>query len=326
MSLFDKVKNLFTEEIEEEPIIKKEVRHIELEAPKKVEKTKFDEEIEEKKEEKREDKFVFFSDDDFKDLEKTNYSDDEEFEKPSYYRKKEEVPERPVYQRRELNTTYSRKKEPTVTKVEVREDKKFKPSLIISPVYGVLDKNYSKEEIVHKNKVAYKNPESLSVDDIRNKAYGTLEDELKDALLGKREEVSLKEINDIDIFEELDKCDEEVTENSKTMDKDIDKDIIDVDDLFDSLDNKKEEILDELDTKKEEILDELDNKKDYIIINDDEETEEDESLNLKKEIEKQKKKLAEINDILDDDKDEDDLNESELFDLIDSIYEKKDDE
>ena len=176
---------------------------------------------------------------------------------------------------------------------------------------------------MHKSKVTYKNPETLSVDDIRNKAYGTLEDELKDALLGKREEVSLKEINDIDIFEELDKYDEEVPE------KEIDKDVIDVDDLFDSLDNKKEEILDELDNKKEEILGELDNKKDDIIINDEDDiSDDDESIDLKKEIENQKKKLAEINDILDsdNDKDTDDLNESELFDLIDSIYEKKDDE
>ena len=108
MSLFDKVKNLFTEEIEEEPIIKKEVRHIEVEAPKRVEKPKFEEKIEEKPlEEKREDKFVFFSDDDFKDLEKTNYNDNNDFEKPSYYRKKEEVREKPVYQRREANRDFN---------------------------------------------------------------------------------------------------------------------------------------------------------------------------------------------------------------------------
>ena len=36
---------------------------------------------------------------------------------------------------------------------KVVEDRKvFRPSPIISPVYGVLDKNYRKEEIVDKNK------------------------------------------------------------------------------------------------------------------------------------------------------------------------------
>mgnify|MGYP000275999751 CR=1 FL=1 len=53
---------------------------------------------------------------------------------------------------------------------------------------------------------------------------------------------------------------------------------------------------------------------------------------LKKLTLQQKKKLAEINDLMDENekvtknKDDDNLDESELFNLIDSMYEKKDDE
>lgn len=54
----------------------------------------------------------------------------------------------------------------------------FKPSPIISPIYGVLDKNYKKEDVVSKKEVRLTSSYSrrdLNVDDIRNKAYGTKE-------------------------------------------------------------------------------------------------------------------------------------------------------
>ena len=60
-----------------------------------------------------------------------------------------------------------------------QEKKIFRPSPIISPIYGVLDKNYKKEEIVNKKEVRLTSSyakESLSVDDVRNKAYGTVEE------------------------------------------------------------------------------------------------------------------------------------------------------
>ena len=36
------------------------------------------------------------------------------------------------------------------------EEKKFKPTPIISPVYGILDKNYHKEDIVNKKNTEFK--------------------------------------------------------------------------------------------------------------------------------------------------------------------------
>ena len=314
MKLFDKVKNLFTEEVEEEPVVKKEVRHVEVTPPTRVER---EPEIVEEKEEKKEEKFVFFSDDDFKDLERPKPKKEE----PKPEKKEEPKPYRGA----------------AFTQI-VEEKKPFKPSPIISPVYGVLDKNYSKDEVVTKKvtrSYSYDN-KKLSVDDIRNKAYGTVEDDIKDELLGNIQFEKKEEpiINDIDIFQELEKY-EELDKLEKKVNDNKDGNI---DDLFDELDNKKVEILDELDNKKDEILDELSTKKDDIIVNDNDL--DDETLELSKQLETQRRKLDELNDFIEDNEEEpeeldfeieekksdDELNESELFDLIDSMYEKKDDE
>ena len=59
----------------------------------------------------------------------------------------------------------------------------FKPSPIISPIYGILDKNYKKEEIVTRKEVRLSSSysrEKLNVDEVRNKAYGKLEDEIEE--------------------------------------------------------------------------------------------------------------------------------------------------
>jgi len=60
---------------------------------------------------------------------------------------------------------------------ERKEDKPyFKPSPIISPIYGILDKNYKKEDVVQKKEIRLTtgfSRSNVSVDDIRNKAYGS---------------------------------------------------------------------------------------------------------------------------------------------------------
>lgn len=353
MGLFDKVKNLFTEEYVEEEVkpVRKEKRYVEPIVEKKEEsvitpsKPIIKDEIKSDPIPTKEDKFVFFSDDDFKDLEKP---------KTEYPKKVEKKAEKPLAYKGAIPQT---KPEPK---------REFKPSPIISPVYGVLDKNYKKEEIISKKVPSriYKNA-TVTVDDVRNKAYGTLEDDLKDDLLGRAllEEKEEQLETDINIFEELEKYElEEPTEE-------VSESPSDVNEIFGKLDNKKEEILDELDNKKEEILDEIDTKKTSLnLLTDDFEIDEkkefkeeetsdeyltksfleedelsdsaDETEDLALKLEEQKKKLQEINDLMDENekvtktKDkkskteevEDDLDESELFNLIDSMYEKKDDE
>lgn len=61
-------------------------------------------------------------------------------------------------------------------------ERTFKPSPVISPVYGVLDKNYTKEEIRQRNEYVRHNPSDMNVDSVRRKAFGTLEDELENTL------------------------------------------------------------------------------------------------------------------------------------------------
>lgn len=66
---------------------------------------------------------------------------------------------------------------------ERKEDRThFKPSPIISPIYGILDKNYKKEDVVSKREVRLTSSyarENLSVDDVRRKAYGNTNEENK---------------------------------------------------------------------------------------------------------------------------------------------------
>lgn len=57
----------------------------------------------------------------------------------------------------------------------------FKPSPIISPIYGILDKNYRKEDVPVKKEVHLTSSYArgnISVDDVRKKAYGNLRDDL----------------------------------------------------------------------------------------------------------------------------------------------------
>lgn len=179
MGLMDKLRDMFTEEVEEpvEEPIKKEVIQVEIPAPKKHEEP---EEIEEEPKKIEKPSPIFFDDTDFAGLEPPKPKPKETKKISSYYEKpkKEEKKEEP---------------------------KKFKPTPIISPIYGVLDKNYHKEDIKTKNNsenTTYYNHKEVSIDDIRKKAYGTLEDELEITLFGEPEKVEEKEQN-IDMFDEL---------------------------------------------------------------------------------------------------------------------------
>lgn len=192
MGILDKIKNMFTEEVEEEvkvEQIKKDVVKESVESPKikEEELTDFKFEVEENIS-----KPVFFDDNDFRDL---NLE-----EKP-----REKIEEKP----KEKEIYGSKIQEPVI------EKKIFKPTPIISPVYGVLNKNYHKEDIVSRTDVKLEKDTSISsIDAIRNKAYGTLEDELENTLFGSnsilfkkdneeaKQELEVKEVSD-DILTDL---------------------------------------------------------------------------------------------------------------------------
>lgn len=170
---FAKIRDYFTEEADE-PEVKKEVIQVPIPAP-------------EQKEEKPEPLF-----EEAKVDQKTGpiYFDDKDFEDLPI-----SLPPKP------------KKKEIYIEPKKEEKKSYFRPSPIISPVYGVLDKNYYKEDISEKRPVratTYDTNKTLTIDDVRNKAYGTLEDDLVNNLINldmpKNDEAI---INEGDIFEEM---------------------------------------------------------------------------------------------------------------------------
>jgi hypothetical protein len=313
MGILDKVKNLFTEEYEEEVPIKKEVKHVEItpprrETPREVINTqsaqpqpvasetsmKRVEPISDSTALNREEKFkfpVYFDDEDFEDLPKKEIPKKVEI-------KKEEPP----------------KVEPYKAAKMVEEKRNFKPSPIISPVYGVLDKNYKKEDIVTgKERVVrtQRKTEPLNIDEVRKKAFGTLEDDLESTLISsnqeffKEKEKELPE-SEIDIFKELEEADLSRSKRNS--------------DLFEQ--NEEEQAVDltvELELQKQKI-DEIDA---YIKQNT---VKKESEFDLPKQVENTRKEdLFKQMDkqVLVEDKKED-LENGDLFDLIDSMYEKRD--
>ena len=203
MGVFDKLKNVFFEEeyVEvEEPVKKPKkqkntvAKKVDLpEMPKiKEEKTEREKEIEEevverveKKEselvtKKKEQEFKFPMGFDLEDFEVDDYKSNEP--------KEEFKPVEPVKQTTYSDSAYTN----TVKHEEIKSDytpaglyeggeykkeqKIFRPTPIISPIYGILDKNYKKDEIVQKKEVRLTSASSKKVDldSVREKAYGDL--------------------------------------------------------------------------------------------------------------------------------------------------------
>lgn len=229
MGLFDKFKNIFTEEIEEDEV-KKEVRQVEIVAPKELEETK--EVVVEQ--EKPEEKFVF-----------PVYFDDKDFEELAPKKEvevKKELPKKEIYGGAKPK--------------EVKVEKKFKPSPVISPVYGILDKNYSKNDIVDKNSTSRseyrKSHQNVTLEDVRRRAFGTLEDELENSLFNDDPiymEKEIEEKDEPDLFEEIN-----VNVSIKTVEDKIIDDYKNVDNIEDDFeDNMTLEVLNSLPSEEDDL-------------------------------------------------------------------------
>ncbi|MBQ6285326.1 MAG: hypothetical protein IJK67_03335 [Bacilli bacterium] len=204
MGVFSKLKNIFyDEEVIEEP--EAELKKVDREIKSEVEKPKIEEikvikpePVEDIKEEIPEKKLEdTFSDRDlFRNERKFNFTelDDEEEVFPS--------------RRNVLNTENKSKPDTTfdAPSVQLEQPRVFKPSPIISPIYGILDKDYKKEEVVSKQPEPVKEIETPArdYDSVRRKAYGTLEDELEDTLN------SMNKITPETISKEVKKIDDDI--------------------------------------------------------------------------------------------------------------------
>lgn len=192
MGLFDKLKNVFIEEeeVESEP----------EEKPNKQEKLE-----EEKIEPIKED---IVSDRDLIDTNQ-NFKFPIIFEEEDF--KEEKKKSRSINVLERENTKYE-----TEIKRDIKSQKKtFKPSPVISPVYGVLDKNYTKDEISSKNGLLSDYSDKVDIDSVINKAYGnTTTREEKNKEKNTDEIINLfSEENTEEIGYELDEIDTKATDD-----------------------------------------------------------------------------------------------------------------
>ncbi len=302
MGLFNKLKNALFEEEEieldsstekvvikdEEPIEKKEEPK-KVDLPLETEKSLF----------KAENTFNFpdFDEDEFV----SNY--EPPFEPPKETRISRKVePEKPkaenIYSEKTIKITQDkptskRKRERDKKSIKDQPTKKmFKPSPVISPVYGVLDKNYTKEDIISAEKTSIAK-KMVDVDIARKKAFGALTP-------GSLEEDIEKTLNKpVETF---------YNENSKSIDELLNDSIDDTIDInYDEIIENKDSFEDTLtDYNSADFSNELENELEKV-----------EDFELEEELlEKNKNSKDNLEDTL----------ESDLFDLIDSMYDSREEE
>lgn len=158
---------------------------------------------------------------------------------------------------------------------ELVEKKKFKPSPIISPVYGVLNQDYRPEDVKNRGEET----PILNVDEVRKKAF-----EPEVLITESKSEVIDEPV--VTFFEEK----EEKTSNFEDMKS--------IDELLESASDEEITLEDELEISSGNNLDAI-----------------NEELNNYKEVEEEIKT----------DKESDDTLENDLFELIDSMYETRED-
>lgn len=239
MKLFEKIRNiLFDEEEVELPVIKKEEKR-DYEPPKPRE------DYQEPKKEARGAEEEINERELFEAKQTFNFPAFLDEEKP----KEKEEDLRRTRNLNILDYDSRRKREKPVVKVAEEEPRKqFKPTPVISPVYGIVDDHGNKTLEITRDEIV-KRPSrvnnSVVVEEVRNKAFGTLEDQIfstldkpsEDFYEAKEDTKPIEEllINDLD-EEEQKEYDDIVTESRVKNNKDR-LDLLD--EIEDELDNMK---------------------------------------------------------------------------------------
>ena len=287
MGLFDKVKGiLFDEEEVEIPEIKKEskknIEHIKEENP--IKEIKIPKDDFSDKEYKSESTFTFPID--FDDEEPINIREE--------IKPVNEIKENNIIDRVEEEKTASRDYKDFLNSKS--EKKRFTPTPIISPVYGVLDQNYKKEDVIVKNEVLRNNGEP-TLEMVRKKAFGSLEDDLEQNLT-KTKEIKITEEVKVKKEKKVTKKDkvEDPVDKLKTIGELIEEDShsLEIPEI-----NSINEGESEYNSGSDDKVDEVPTKTVDDILNDEENT------------------VVDSNDAEIDDE------EADLFSLIDSMYEEK---
>ena len=214
MKLLDKIKDLFMDEVSEDDEIELEEENKEdyKEPPRDVLPKVMRDTIK-KEEEKIELKVKpeeFVKKEEKKEIIEENVVPQRRFNFPLDF--EDELPrERNVRQNSNINVLkVEKEKERKVSelypkKEEVKEKPKFKATPVISPVYGILDKNYHKDEVKEKTEeVVMKRPsKKVDFETVRKKAFGNLADDIKDNLMCENCEL-YKEVKKISSLKEDD--------------------------------------------------------------------------------------------------------------------------
>lgn len=262
MSFFDKLKNVLfedEEEVSEETSPKEEVKTDEVRFSSKPKETK---DLEPPKEEAKETTvFQSFDEEEFDRIAAINKNRLLERDRKAREEKERQEREQEISRKEAINSSrenYRRYEELRYGKsstkdtteyhktsevqqniynkplVSKEEPKKFRPSPVISPVYGVLGENYKKEDILPRASSEGTLPKIMDVDNVRKKAFGILE----------------QNMDTNEVFQDF-KGDSEIP--LEKIDENLDEDImgktikIDVDDVKNELDKKED--IDSSDTK-----------------------------------------------------------------------------
>ncbi len=143
------------------------------------------------------------------------------------YYPKEEIKEQEV--KREVRVTSKTKVEPYSkgNKNKKEEEKKFIATPIISPVYGVLNKNYQKDEVKSKddNYVIQRSSKKIDFESVRNKAFGTLSDDIKENMCENceflreiKDSIKLETISENDLLYDMTKDTDKLNDVDSKMD------------------------------------------------------------------------------------------------------------
>ena len=293
MGLLNKIKGILFEEVEEDevasapkseekkPIAEKIEPQRKVEEPVEKSVPKVTTPVKEEKTENLNERDLFKSDNisPFFDFDEEEFSNMSRVQKPKTTNVMEYERKKRVEKRYDMGS-FSK-----IERTEVVEKKKFKPSPIISPVYGILNEDYKPEDI--KNKTDNVVNTGLDFNSVRKKAFG-------EETLSEPEATYYEESVTVKVKEN----EEEKQQKVKTIDElleDTADVTINVDDKNDVEDKKNIEVTN-------------DEVEDYERIDEDLE-----EVTTKNDVNKTEMEKVEDDDTL----------ENDLFDLIDSMYDNR---
>lgn len=216
MGLFDKLKNVFIEDeiIEQDDVAVKEV---------KTEKEPVKEEL------KEEDSLKEVSKDNIDEVSDRSLVDtNQNFKFPIIFEEDDFKEEKKKSKSINVLDKENNKYEPEVKKNITTVKKTFKPSPVISPVYGVLDKNYKKDEISSRDGLLNDYSDKIDIDYVIKKAYGS-----NSEVTVHETEISVSEPA-IDLFEDKEDTKEIPihTVDNEALKEELDEKIKSIDDLL----------------------------------------------------------------------------------------------